>query len=111
MDVEVGARGAGWVPGDACTLPTAERPLRQAEFSDLFRSVREVDWVGATRLRLVLDETGGIEGWARDLTARESECCSFFDFDVSSDGGRVVVDVRVPESRVDVLDGLAAQVG
>ena len=34
-------RGAGsvpvaWVPADACTLPTAEQPLRVAEFDGLF---------------------------------------------------------------------------
>jgi hypothetical protein len=41
-----------WVPA-ACTLPTAEQPLRVAEFDDLFAtSVRAVDRVGPTVLRL-----------------------------------------------------------
>jgi thioredoxin len=101
--------GSSWVPGDACTLPTADRPMRVAEFDELFRSVREIDRVGSTRLRLVFDETGAVAAQARELTARESECCSFFDFDVSSGDDRVVVDVRVPDSRAVVLDGLATQ--
>jgi thioredoxin len=109
-DAGTGGGAASWVPGQACTLPTADRPVRVAEFDELFRSVREVDRVGSTRLRLVLDETGGVVDQARDLTAREAECCSFFDFDVSAaEDGRVVVDVRVPDSRAVVLDGLAAQ--
>jgi thioredoxin len=108
-DAGTGDGGASWVPGEACTLPTADRPTRLAEFDELFRSVREVDRVGPTRLRLVLNESGGVADQARDLTARESECCSFFDFDVSSDGIGVVVDVRVPDSRAVMLDGLAAR--
>jgi hypothetical protein len=28
----------GWVP-EACTLPTAERPVRRAEFDNLFTTV------------------------------------------------------------------------
>jgi len=104
-----GGGAASWVPGQACTLPTAERPVRVAEFDELFRSVREVDRVGSTRLRLVLHESGGVVDRARDLTAREAECCSFFAFDVSAEDDRVVVDVRVPDSRAVVLDGLAAR--
>lgn len=107
MDGGVGDES--WDPGAACTLPTAERPLRVAAFDALFRSVREIDRAGPTRLRLVLEETGGVGEQARELIALESECCSFFEFTVTADGGRVVVDVRVPDRQTVVLDGLAAQ--
>ena len=99
-----------WVPADACTLPTPERPTRLAEFADLFGSVRGVHRGGPEWLRLRLVDTAGVEEQARDLTARESACCSFFDFDVHREAGDLVLDVRVPPNRVEVLDGLSAQV-
>jgi hypothetical protein len=95
-----------WAPVDACTLPTAEQPLRVAEFDALFATAlrgmerREPGW-----LRLHLD--GSAEGDARELTARESSCCSFFDFRIGTTEGGVTLDVRVPDARTDVLDGLA----
>ena len=35
-----------WVAPDACTLPTAERPLRVAEFDDLFANAA-ARWTGS----------------------------------------------------------------
>jgi thioredoxin len=98
-----------WVPADACTLPTADRPTRLAEFDSLFTSLHEVRREEPGWLRLRLDAGEGVEDRARDLTARESACCSFFDFSVHHGDGEVVVDVRVPDNRVVVLDGLTAQ--
>lgn len=98
-----------WVPADACTLPAADRPTRLVEFDGLFASLRGFRREEPGWLRLRLDDGRGVEERARDLTAREASCCAFFDFDVHRDGGEVVVDVRVPASRVVVLDGLAAQ--
>jgi thioredoxin len=98
-----------WVPAEACTLPTAERPTRMAEFDELFASLRGMQRREPGWLRLRLDDATGVEDRARDLTARESECCAFFEFDVHRESGEVVVDVRVPANRVVVLDGLTAQ--
>jgi hypothetical protein len=97
-----------WVP-EACTLPTAGRPLRLAEFDRFFHAaVRGVDRLSAQWLRLRLDGTAQIERTARDLTARESSCCSFFAFELSRSGpDALTLDVRVPAAHVDVLDGLA----
>ena len=65
-----------WVPA-ACTLPTVERPLRLAEFDDLFTTaVRGQQRLSPTRLRWQLDPVA--EPTARDLTGRETDCCSFF---------------------------------
>ncbi|SDU67099.1 thioredoxin family protein [Amycolatopsis keratiniphila] len=100
----------GWVPAEACTLPSAEQPMRLAEFDELFAvsllGVRreESDW-----LRLRLHGGAEVESRARDLAVREAECCSFFGFTVGRDGDQVVVDVRVPADKEVVLDGLAAQ--
>lgn len=96
----------GWVPADACTLPSAAQPLRLAEFDALFSaSLRDVERIAPDRLLLVLDESA--EEQVRDLVARESTCCSFFAFDVRREAGRIVLAIGVPESRVAVLDGLA----
>jgi hypothetical protein len=97
-----------WVP-DACTLPTAERPLRLAEFDRFFSTaVRGVDRLSAQHLRLRLDGVARVEELARDLAARESSCCSFFTFSFSRlDPDSLSLDVRVPAAHVDVLDALA----
>ncbi|MBB5788847.1 hypothetical protein [Jiangella mangrovi] len=98
-----------WVPEDACTLPTAERPLRLDEFAGLFaRSLRGLDRPAPTRLLLDLDAAA--EEQARDLTARENSCCSFFTFAFEhAADGIVRLRVDVPAGRSTVLDGLARQ--
>ncbi|NEE03938.1 hypothetical protein [Phytoactinopolyspora halotolerans] len=115
---------------DACELPTAQRPLRVAEFQDLFASsLYEVRRPAATRLDLVLDADPAVERIARDLAARESECCSFFTFSFSTVAGPgpdgpatrpgepssahvlnavdvLEMEITVPETYVEVLDGV-----
>lgn len=100
----------GWAP-DACSLPTADQPFRVAEFDDLFATaVRDVRRDGPTTLRLTLDRTA--EARARDLTARESTCCSFFGFSYGAAAGRSVpLTVTVPATHADVLDAFAARAG
>jgi hypothetical protein len=94
---------------DACALPTADRPVRLAEFDDVFRtSVRSVER-GDGLVRLRMPYSGDLRDHVRDLTARESECCSFFEFAVSEEDDELVLEVRVPPERLAVLDGLAAR--
>ncbi|WP_156959849.1 hypothetical protein [Nocardia sp. BMG51109] len=82
---EIGPVDEAWVTVDACTLPTDQQPLRVAEFDALFgAALRHVDRVSPTRLRPDLDD--GAEARARDLATRESGCCSFFTFGISSAG-------------------------
>ena len=60
---------------DACTLPTAEQPLRLAEFDALFTTaVRGTTALSPTRTRLRLAGPPGLEAAVRDLTAREVQC-------------------------------------
>jgi hypothetical protein len=95
-----------WAP-DACTLPTAQRPLRVAEFQNLFAdALRGWQRLAPTHLRLVLDGAATVEALTRDLAARENECCAFFDFDVGAVDGSLRFDIRVPPNQVAVLDGL-----
>jgi hypothetical protein len=91
-------------------LPTAERPLRAAEFDRLFaETLIRQERVSATGLRLWLSGGAAVTSWMRDLAARETECCSFFQFAVSADEDGTMVDVAVPAAYVNVLDALAAR--
>jgi hypothetical protein len=97
---------------DACTLPTAEQPLRLAEFDDLFAgSVRDVERLTPTRTRVHLAGADGLAATVRDLTARETECCSFFRFTVTprpvGAGEAVTLDVEVPPQYAEVLEALS----
>lgn len=101
-------KATDWVP-ESCSLPTAQRPLRVAEFDRLFAgSLLRSTRVSATRLDLVL--AADAEAVARDLAERESGCCSFFGFEFDSGGADVVMRISVPESRTEVLAALAARV-
>ena len=99
-----------WAP-DACTLPRAERPLRVAEFDDLFTFVVRAERREPQRLDLVLRRI--VEAPARDLARREGECCSFITFEFESigdDSDDVVMRIGVPPQHVEVLDALEARI-
>jgi hypothetical protein len=96
-----------WAP-QACTLPAAERPVRVAEFDELFATgLRGQQRLAPTRLRWRLDPAA--EATARDLTGRETECCSFFTFTFAPAGDAVQLDVEVPAVHSGVLDVLASR--
>ena len=99
-----------WAP-TTCTLPAAERPLRVAEFDELFAtSLRAVTRLTPTHLRLHLDGAGQVEATTQDLVARETQCCSFFTFNLDRAGDhRLQLDIQVPAPYGQVLDGLAAR--
>jgi hypothetical protein len=109
MDTGEIETGTDWVPS-ACTLPTVERPLRVAEFEELFAtSVRSSERVEANRLRLELEATPEVAGRTAELVARETGCCSFFTFTLTAAEGWLRLDVTVPGAHVAVLDALSAQ--
>ena len=98
-----------WVP-QACSLPTAEQPLRLAEFDELFASaVRGMERVDPLRVRLDLRPEPEVAARAADLVVRETACCSFFSFALGATGGQLALDITVPAGHVDVLDALAAR--
>lgn len=112
--------GAGWVPQDACTLPTADRPLRVAEFDDLFATaLRAVHpHPSAPQARLVLAGDDTLLERVQQLAHAETSCCSFFTFtvtelqDAASDAPMastcLALDIEVPLARADVLHALVA---
>jgi hypothetical protein len=107
MEPDGNGPGRGWAPA-ACTLPTAERPLRAARFDGLFgEAVLGIERAEPTRLRLDLRPAPEIAGRAAELVAAETGCCSFFTFTLTIAAGRLVLDVTVPAPHIDVLDGLA----
>jgi hypothetical protein len=92
---------------DACTLPTADRPLRVAEFDKLFTFVVRAERREPTLLDLKLPRD--VETTARDLARRESECCSFFTFEFESLADGVAMHIGVSPQHVEVLDALEAR--
>ncbi|WP_020525254.1 hypothetical protein [Catelliglobosispora koreensis] len=98
-----------WEP-EACTLPTAERPLRLAEFDTLFTGLTTLDRLTPTHARLHLTGPAGLEEVVRDLTARETACCSFFTFTVTPVTDRqLTLDIEVPAAHTAVLEALAGR--
>jgi len=95
----------------SCTLPTAKRPVRLAEFDTLLGSATSAERDDATHLTFHFDAVDGLEAQARDLTARESSCCSFFDFTVTKDAGQVTVGIRVTDQHASILDSLQSRTG
>ena len=94
---------------DACTLPPWERPLRLAEFDQLFaETVRSVTLLeGAVRLHL--SGARGLQARVRDLVDRESQCCSFFTFDLDGTDEELDLLVSAPPEQAAILAGFAAR--
>jgi hypothetical protein len=96
-----------WAPA-SCTLPTTERPMRVDEFDGLFATaLRALDRPHPMRLVMTLQPAPGRAETVRDLTRRETECCSFFTFAVTEQDGGLLLDVAVPPAHVETLDAIA----
>ncbi len=94
----------------ACTLPTAERPIRLKEFDDLLATAaRRAERRSPTSLIVHLAGPDRLEATVRDLAARESECCSFFAFEVHRTDDGVVLAITVPPQHSEILDALEAK--
>ena len=96
---------------EACTLPTVERPLRIAEFDRLFATAAApVERLGPQTARIVLPPRPELAADAANLVVRETQCCSFFAFALTATGGRLHLDVTVPENQIEVLDAMVGWV-
>ncbi|WP_434587576.1 hypothetical protein [Streptomyces sp. A5-4] len=101
--------GLDWVP-QSCTLPTAERPLRVGEWDTLFAGrLRQVARTSPQLVRLEMADCPGMEDRVRNLAGRESDCCSFFAFTVTTNTGTVTLDVEADPAHEQVLEALAAR--
>ncbi|MEP7025587.1 MAG: hypothetical protein ABJB47_17665 [Actinomycetota bacterium] len=101
------AQPSPWVP-DACTLPTAERPVRSAEFDAVFAGLlQEAAQLSPTQGRWTFTADAAQAAELAGLLERENSCCSFFTFELTRDtAGTVVVDVTVPAEHAPVLAAL-----
>jgi hypothetical protein len=96
-----------WAPVDVCTLPTAEQPLRVAEWDNLFATALRTVERGSTCARLVLSGDDGLVARVQRLADAETACCSFFTFTITPlDDAGVELGIEVPPSRADVLPAL-----
>ena len=96
----------------ACTLPTAERPLRASEFVDLLGTqVIATHLLNDQRTRFELVPHPEVASRAADLFTREVQCCSFFTFTLTAADGRLTLDAQVPASQVGVLAALSGLAG
>jgi hypothetical protein len=98
---------------DFCTLPAAAQPLRLVEFDELFRSqVVPPQQIDAHHVEFTFASAEGLHAKVSDLVARETACCSFFEFTIAehshgaADKDHLVLRVGVPASREDVLEAL-----
>jgi hypothetical protein len=107
-----------WLAPSACTLPTREKPLRVAEFDQLFSNhLVAIQPQGAFSIRMILHPNNDssrstLLGTVQDLVHRESQCCSFFTFYVSSLGQEVdgvALEIGVPSEQLDVLAAIMAR--
>lgn len=74
----------------ACTLPAERLPDQLAEWASLRSVATGTEPIeGGLRLTLPADRHDD----ARDLAAREQDCCSFLRLDVRAVGDRCVIDV------------------
>ncbi|MGI8330416.1 hypothetical protein ACRYCC_10670 [Actinomadura scrupuli] len=101
--------GGAWEPA-ACTLPTAERPLRVAEFDALFaEAVTGVERLAPGRVRMDLRASPETAGRTAELAAAETGCCSFFTFVLTATGGALSLEIGVPDQHTEVLNELTAR--
>ena len=111
LHLTAGTEEPPWVDVADCTLPTAERPLRLAEFDELFTdSLRSIERTSDSVLRLKLAGDADLARRTQALADAESNCCSFFTFTVTPLNDQdVAFDVSVPAAYTEVLDGLVSR--
>jgi hypothetical protein len=101
--------GPSQVP-DACTLPTAQQPLRVAEFDELFQLVTGAARPDPASLHLTLPAEPGAAAQAADLAVRETRCCDFFTFTLTVRPQQLELVIETPAGPLDVLDALHQRV-
>jgi hypothetical protein len=95
---------------EACTLPTVERPLRVAEFDEMFGAATAAERLASTTLQLTLPPGPAVAVQAAGLVAREVECCNFYTFTLTIRSDSLRLRVEAPVEHEDVLDAMAGRV-
>ncbi len=93
----------------SCTLDAAGLQARTAEFGDFFATeVTGIERPEPATLRMELRPGERAGQTAGQLAAAETTCCSFFSFTLVATAGQLLLEVRVPPSHIQALDGMAA---
>jgi hypothetical protein len=100
-----------WITEDFCTLPVAAQPFRVMEFDELFHSqIRPPRRIDAHRVEFTFANANDLHAHVSDLVARETACCSFFEFTINegalADQDHLILRIGVPASRDEVLEAL-----
>lgn len=98
--------GLAWAETAACTVPTADRPLRVAGVDARFAAhLRGVERPAATEARPVMVGGPDVADRVQRLADAESSCCVFLDGIVTERRDEVVPAVAVPPAYTDVPTG------
>lgn len=93
-----------------CTLSSAERLTRAADFDRLFTDVvLGVEHLEDATVRLALRADAPTASRAAELAARETACCSFFSFVLTAKAGSLILEVSVPDEHLPTLNTIAAR--
>jgi hypothetical protein len=93
-------------PPLVCTLACAEQQERRAnEFREAFVHLECTEPLYGAFRWFFRDEPG-LEDRLRELAWREHDCCRFFDFHITREGGSVVWETRGPAAAAQVLEEL-----
>lgn len=100
------ASGCEPAPPLVCTLAGREQQeMRANEFREAFVHLDRTESLDGAFRWFFRDEPG-LEDGLRELARREHECCRFFDFRITREGGLIVWETRGPEAAAGVLDEL-----
>lgn len=90
----------------ACTADLSKTEAIQAHmdaYRDAFASLTRTDRF-AGGFRWHFDARPGLERRLKEIAEREHQCCTFFDFIITTEGNEVVWEVRADENASAVLD-------
>lgn len=86
----------------ACTLSDGAMQDREQEWAALLTHVSSRGTAADGALRLTFDGTTPVEGLTA-LVVAEQQCCAFFTFTITLDGGGVTLEVRAPDGGQSVV--------
>jgi MerR family transcriptional regulator, copper efflux regulator len=89
----------------ACSLSAEDQTQRAGEFAAVAAKVTGREST-ADGVRLRFPSEPGFAERLADLTAREKECCPFFDFRITTIDGEVVLDVGAPPDARPIVERL-----
>jgi hypothetical protein len=90
-----------------CTLPSEQMTDRSGAWTEvLAKAIEREPTAAGLRLRFDADPT--VVATLAELAVLEAECCAFFSFTITVDGGGVWLAVDAPPDGRPVLDALFA---